>query len=66
MQAEIRLSSSENPSPNPWVWRVWEHGRLVARGQSSSEVEAQQAVRILMGHDHSSVAAPTGGVRPAR
>jgi hypothetical protein len=57
MQAEIRLSTSENPSPEPWVWRVWDQGRLVARGQSPSELEAQQAVRVLMGHDHSSVAA---------
>ena len=57
MQAEIRLSTSENPSPEPWVWRVWDQGRLVARGQSASELAAQQAVRVLMGHDHSSVAA---------
>jgi hypothetical protein len=55
MQAEIRLSTAENPSPAPWVWRVWEQGRLVARGQSITEEEAQQAVRVLMGHDHASV-----------
>ena len=57
MQAEIRLSTNDNPSPEPWVWRVWDQGRLVARGQSASELAAQQAVRVLMGHDHSSVAA---------
>ena len=63
MQAEIRLSTSENPSPAPWVWRVWEQGRLVARGQSITEEEAQQAVRVLMGHDHASVGSgPKPGV----
>jgi hypothetical protein len=64
MQAEIRLSTSENPSPEPWVWRVWDQGRLVARGQSASELAAQQAVRVLMGHDHSSVGAAAKAVAP--
>ena len=51
MRTEIRLSTSLPASSAAWVWRVWEQGRLLARGQSTSEGEAELAVRALVGRD---------------
>jgi hypothetical protein len=51
MRTEIRLSSAPEPTTAAWVWRVWDKGRLLARGQSASELEAEQAVRTLTGRD---------------
>ena len=51
MRTEIRLSTSSHVSSSAWVWRVWDQGRLLARGQSTSESEAEQAVRALVGRD---------------
>ncbi len=51
MRTEIRLSASAQPSPNPWLWWVWEQSRLVAKGQSPTEEEAHQAVNAITGHD---------------
>ncbi|MBU2601034.1 MAG: hypothetical protein KKA32_02545 [Actinobacteria bacterium] len=53
MRTEIRLSASAQPSPNPWLWWVWEQSRLVAKGQSPTEEEAQQAVSAITGLDPS-------------
>ena len=63
MRTEIRLSSAPEPSTAAWVWRVWEQGRLLARGQSTSELEAEQAVRALIGRDRDGQSKrPTVGV----
>ncbi len=51
MQTEIVLSASKEPSTTPWIWRVWEQGRLIARGRCSTEEEAHEAARALVGHD---------------
>gem|GEM_PF-4140190 len=52
MRTEIRQSTSTPASAKPWFWRVWENGRMIARGQSASEEEAQQAVRAIAGPEH--------------
>lgn len=49
MRTEIRLSTSQPPPSNPWFWRVWEHGRLVARGQSPTQEEARTAAQAITG-----------------
>jgi hypothetical protein len=63
MRTEIRLSSAPEPTTVAWVWRVWEQGRLLARGQSPSELEAEQAVRALIGRDpYGQIKRPAVGV----
>lgn len=51
MRTEIRMSASAQPSPTPWLWWVWEQSRLVAKGHSPTEEEAQQAVNAITGYD---------------
>ncbi len=48
MRSEIYPSTAAQSEPQ-CVWRVWDKGRLVARGQSLNAEEAQQAVRAVMG-----------------
>lgn len=61
MRIEIRPSASTGTtSVVPWIWRVWEHGRLLARGESSSREEAEKDLSVYVGKE-----AQTGG-QPSR
>lgn len=60
MRSEIYPSNANNASQTQCVWRVWDKGQLVARGQSPNAEEAREAVRAVMGERSSRSGRRTG------